>query len=133
MKSNRRLLPLSAGAALMLALAMSPARAADGPPVETSGAGTISKLDLSDHRFNVRTEVPLAPEQVFYWNEATKLEGDPLREGAYIVFRTVQTDGKALATWIHVGRRPDPPPPPARGVVVRGPMREELITWAQTP
>lgn len=133
MKAYRGLLPFSAGVALLLGFAAFPARAVDGPPVETSGAGTITRLDLTDHRINVRSEVPLAPEQVVYWNEATRLEGDPLREGVPVVFRTVQTEGKPMATWIHVGRRADPPPPPARGVVVRGALREDLITRAEMP
>lgn len=38
-----------------------------------------------------------------YWNDATKLQGTP-KEGETVHFTSSEKDGKALASWVHVGK-----------------------------
>jgi hypothetical protein len=87
--------------------------APETPPAETPGSGTILRLDAAKGQIVFRPAEDAAAERTIYWNEATRFEGEPLREGAVFAFRTVPAQDRAMATWIKVERLLAPSPPPA--------------------
>ena len=81
--------------------------------IEDGGAsgvrsGMVTRIDASARRLaalpTTQDGSPLADEeQVFYWTEATRVQGPALQEGQLIHFTTVEQEGRPCATWIHVG------------------------------
>jgi hypothetical protein len=62
--------------------------------------GTISKVDMAGKSMVVKTAD--GKDTTIYWNDTTKLQGTP-KEGETVHFKTMEKDGKAWATWVHVG------------------------------
>jgi hypothetical protein len=73
--------------------------------------GTITKLDQTAKTMVVKTAD--GKEMTIYWNDQTKLGGDPLKEGAIVHFRSSEKDGKTWATSVHVGAKQPHNKPPA--------------------
>lgn len=73
-----------------------------GTVVSLNDAARTATIKLTDKDGN-----PLmgdaAGELTIYWDDATKVEGT-LSQGELVHFRTIEKDGRTLATWIHVGR-----------------------------
>jgi len=65
--------------------------------------GTITKLDQAGKSMVVKTAD--GKEMTIYWNDQTKLSGDPLKEGATVHFKSSEKDGKVWATSVYVGTK----------------------------
>lgn len=63
--------------------------------------GTISKLDMAGKMMMVKDTA--GTESSIYWNDATRVEGGELKEGALVRYKGAEKDGKMWATWVHVG------------------------------
>jgi hypothetical protein len=63
--------------------------------------GTVSKLDTAGKMMMVKDSA--GKESTLYWNDATKVEGGELKEGAMVHYKATEKDGKWWATWVHVG------------------------------
>ena len=63
--------------------------------------GTISKMDLAGKMMMVKDSA--GKEATVYWNDATKVSGDEMKEGALVHWAGVEKDGKMWATKVHVG------------------------------
>ena len=62
---------------------------------------TITKVDMAAKSMVVKTVD--GKDMTIYWNDATKLQGTP-KEGEPVQVKTSTKDGKAMATWVHVGK-----------------------------
>jgi hypothetical protein len=62
---------------------------------------TITKVDMAGKSMVVKTAD--GKDMTIYWNDATKLQGTP-KEGELVHFTSTEKDGKATASWIHVGK-----------------------------
>ena len=72
-------------------------------------SGTITKLDQAGKSMVVKNAE--GKEMTIYWNDQTKLSGDPLKEGAKVHFKSSEKDGKAWAQSVWVGEgKPAPAP-----------------------
>ena len=69
----------------------------DGKAME----GTISKMDSAGKMMMVKDSA--GKETAVYWNDTTKVAGDPMKEGAMVHWKGMEKDGKMWATWVHVG------------------------------
>ncbi|SRR5258706_647259 len=69
----------------------------DGKTME----GTISKMDTAGKMMMVKDSA--GKEMAIYWNDTTKVAGDPMKEGALVHWKGAEKDGKMWATWVHVG------------------------------
>ncbi len=97
----RRISALSLAAALCLAaVSIAIGDQMDGKPME----GKITKVDKAARTMTVKDAA--GKESTLYWNEATKLEGGDLKEGATVHYKAVEKQGKWWATWVHVGPMP---------------------------
>ena len=63
--------------------------------------GTISKMDMAGKMMVVKDSA--GKETTVYWNDATKVAGDEMKEGAVVHWTGSEKDGKMWATWVHVG------------------------------
>jgi hypothetical protein len=63
--------------------------------------GTISKMDMAGKMMVVKDSA--GKETTVYWNDATKVAGDEMKEGALVHWKGAEKDGKTWATWVHVG------------------------------
>jgi hypothetical protein len=63
--------------------------------------GTISKMDMASKMMMVKDSA--GKETTVYWNDATKVAGDEMKEGALVHWTGSEKDGKMWATWVHVG------------------------------
>jgi hypothetical protein len=63
--------------------------------------GTISKMDMAGKMMMVKDSA--GKETTVYWNDATKVAGDEMKEGALVHWKGMEKDGKMWATWVHVG------------------------------
>ena len=61
---------------------------------------TITKVDIAGKSMVVKTVD--GKDMTIYWNDSTKLQGLP-KEGELVHVKTSDKDGKAWATWVHVG------------------------------
>jgi Cu/Ag efflux protein CusF len=66
-----------------------------------STEATITKVDMAGKSMVVKTVD--GKDMTIYWNDATKLQGTP-KEGETVHFTSSEKDGKALASWVHVGK-----------------------------
>jgi len=62
---------------------------------------TITKVDNAGKSMVVKTAD--GKEMTIYWDDATKVEGT-LKEGETVHVKTMDKGGKAMATWVHVGK-----------------------------
>lgn len=69
----------------------------DGKAME----GKITKVDMAGKMLMVKDAA--GKEATLYWNDATKVEGGDLKEGATVHYKATEKDGKWWATWVHVG------------------------------
>lgn len=73
-----------------------------GQHVDGTGvSGTITKVDMTAKSMVVKTAD--GKDTTIYWNDATKVQGTP-KEGEMVHVKTMDKDGKAWATWVHVGK-----------------------------
>jgi hypothetical protein len=63
--------------------------------------GTITKMDSAGKMMTVKDAT--GTEKTVYWNDATKVAGDEMKEGALVHWKGMEKDGKMWATWVHVG------------------------------
>jgi len=63
--------------------------------------GKITKVDMAAKMMMVKDAA--GKESTIYWNDATKVEGGELKEGATVHYKAAEKDGKWWATWVHVG------------------------------
>ncbi len=63
--------------------------------------GTITKMDTAGKTMTVKDSA--GKETAVYWNDATKVEGDEMKEGALVHWWGSEKDGKMWATKVHVG------------------------------
>ena len=63
--------------------------------------GTISKMDMAGKMMMVKDAT--GKESSVYWNDATKVSGDEMKEGALVHWMGMEKDGKMWATKVHVG------------------------------
>ena len=63
--------------------------------------GTISKMDTAGKMMVVKDSA--GKETTVYWNDATKVAGDEMKEGALVHWVGMEKDGKMWATKVHVG------------------------------
>lgn len=63
--------------------------------------GKITKVDMAAKMMTVKDAA--GKESTIYWNDATKVEGGELKEGATIHYKATEKDGKWWASWVHVG------------------------------
>ena len=63
--------------------------------------GTISKMDMAGKMMMVKDAT--GKESTVYWNDATKVSGDEMKEGALVHWMGMEKDGKMWATKVHVG------------------------------
>ena len=68
-----------------------------GKPME----GKVTKVDTAAKMMTVTDAA--GKDVTLYWNDATKVEGEDLKEGAMIHYKAMEKDGKMWATWVHVG------------------------------
>jgi hypothetical protein len=81
-------------------------------------SGTIKRLDPVAKTATVQATTkdgaplsgPDAKESVVCWDEATKIEGGPMKEGDLVHFKTAAKSGKTCATLIQVGKADKPKP-----------------------
>ncbi len=69
----------------------------DGKAME----GKITKVDMAAKMMMVKDAA--GKDSTIYWNDATKVEGGDLKEGAMVQYKAAEKDGKWWATWVHVG------------------------------
>ena len=62
---------------------------------------TITKVDMASKSMDVKTTD--GKDMTIYWNDTTKLQGTP-KEGETVHFKSMDKDGKSMASWIHVGK-----------------------------
>jgi hypothetical protein len=62
---------------------------------------TITKLDMTGKSMVVKTAD--GKDMTIYWDDTTKVQGT-LKEGETVHVKTSDKDGKAWATWVHVGK-----------------------------
>ena len=65
---------------------------------------TITRVDQVAKSMVVKTAD--GKEMTIYWNDQTRLGGDPLKEGATVHFRSSEKDGKIWAQSVYVGTKP---------------------------
>ena len=63
--------------------------------------GTITKMDTAGKMMMVKNAA--GQETAVYWNDATKVAGDEMKEGSMVHWKGESKDGKMWATWVHVG------------------------------
>ncbi len=63
--------------------------------------GTITKMDMAGKMMTVKDSA--GKETTVYWNDATKVSGDEMKEGALVHWAGAEKDGKMWATKVHVG------------------------------
>lgn len=73
----------------------------DKKPMGKANTGTITKIDTAGKMMMVKDSA--GKETTVYWNDATKVGGDEMKEGAMVHWRGAEKDGKMVATWVHVG------------------------------
>jgi hypothetical protein len=61
----------------------------------------VTKVDTAAKMMTVTDSA--GKEATIYWNDATKVEGGELKEGATVHYKASEKDGKWWATWVHVG------------------------------
>lgn len=73
-------------------------------------AGVVTQLDTAGKMLTLKTAAKdgagaSAEGKVvtIYWDDATKVEGT-LKEGEHVQVRSIEKSGKAVATWIRVGK-----------------------------
>lgn len=79
-------------------------------------SGTVKQVDEATKMLTVkittREGAPLAGSEakdaVVCWDETTKIEGGPVKDGDLVHFKTADKGGKTCATWIHVGKLEKP-------------------------
>ena len=79
-------------------------------------SGTIKRLDAVAKTATVQATTkdgaplggPEAKESVVCWDETTKIEGGPMKEGDLVHFKTAAKAGKTCATLIQVGKADKP-------------------------
>ncbi len=97
----RKISALSLVAALCVATAsIAGGDQMDDKPME----GKITKVDKASRTMAVKDAA--GRESTLYWNDATKVEGGALKEGATVHYKATERDGKWWATWVHVGPMP---------------------------
>jgi Cu/Ag efflux protein CusF len=89
-------------------------------PADTKAAtgelksGTVKRVDPIAKSATVQVSAGAtagaadAKEQTVYWDESTKIEGGPVKEGDAVSFKAVDKDGKSMATYIRVGKMAKP-------------------------
>jgi hypothetical protein len=63
--------------------------------------GVITKVDSAAKTMTVKDAA--GKETTVYWNDATKVGGDEMKEGAKVHWKGAEKDGKMWAAWVHVG------------------------------
>jgi hypothetical protein len=97
----RKVSLLSLAAALCLAaVSIAAGDQMDDKPME----GKITKLDKAARTLTVKDAA--GKESSLCWNDATKIEGGDLKEGATVHYKATERKGKWWATWVHVGPMP---------------------------
>ncbi|HTO88136.1 MAG TPA: hypothetical protein VMR54_11505 [Thermoanaerobaculia bacterium] len=97
----RKISALSLVAALcMAAVSIAVGDQMDDKPME----GRVTKADKASRTMTVKDAA--GKESTLYWNDATKVEGGELKEGATVHYKAIEKDGKWWATWVHVGPIP---------------------------
>ncbi len=66
-----------------------------------STEATITKVDMASKSMDVKTTD--GKDMTIYWGNSTKLQGTP-KEGETVHFKSMEKDGKSMASWIHVGK-----------------------------
>lgn len=103
----KRTLALAAIAILTVSLAAiahdhgSEKAGGSGKTGEKTAAGTIAKLDPATQTLTL-TDAKGAGSTI-QWNDATRILGGELKEGAAVKVGYTESDGKMWATWIKIG------------------------------
>jgi hypothetical protein len=69
--------------------------------VGKTNEGAITKVDMAAKMMMVKNAA--GKETAVYWNDATKVAGDEIKEGSMVHWSGEVKDGKMWATWVHVG------------------------------
>ena len=99
----KRILALSVVVALcaVVALAGDEKMGDKGKMGGKANEGVIMKMDSAGKMMTVKEAS--GKETTVYWNDATKVAGDEMKEGAKVHWKGAEKDGKMWATWVHVG------------------------------
>ncbi len=99
---KKKILALSVVAALCAVVTLAGDEKMGGnKPMGKMNEGTITKVDTAGKMMTVKDSV--GKETTVYWNDATKVSGDEMKEGAIVHWAGTEKDGKMWATKVHVG------------------------------
>jgi hypothetical protein len=98
---KKRILALSVVAALCTIVALA---GDDKKPMGKMHEGTVTKMDSAGKMMMVKDAT--GKETAVYWNDATKVSGDEMKEGAMVHWAGMEKEGKMWATTVHVGAMP---------------------------
>jgi hypothetical protein len=94
---KKKILALSVVAVLCAVVTL----AGDDKPMGKMNEGTITKIDMSGKMMTVKDSA--GKETAVYWNDATKVSGDEMKEGSVVHWAGTEKDGKMWASKVHVG------------------------------
>ncbi len=98
---TKKILALSVVAVLCAVVGLAGEKMVEKKPMGKMNEGTITKMDMAGKMMMVKDAT--GKETSVYWNDATKVSGDEMKEGSMVQWAGMEKDGKMWATKVHVG------------------------------